>query len=164
MRGREEGVSEPREIGRQDWQRRPLRTAAPPPPGCSHGPGRRRRRARPALRHSPPPAGLPLSARPARALAPAPDTGVPRAPPGARWGRPGAGAPRLGHVSAGCPDRPPAPPGRPPSPGLRSEPGRRVTTSPRFRRLSLFPGDPPLTAMPHHPSSCPGAPILIREH
>lgn len=83
-----------------------------------------------------------LSARPARALAPAPNTGAHRPSPGTRWGRPGAGTPRPEHVSARRPARSPALRGRPPTPGCRSEPGRRVSTARRARCLLPFPGDP----------------------
>lgn len=83
-----------------------------------------------------------LSARPARALAPASNTGAHRPPPGTRWGRPGARTPRPEHVSARRPARSPALRGRPPTPGCRSEPGRRVSTARRARCLLPFPGDP----------------------
>lgn len=139
-------MSEQPEIGREEWLRCRLRTAAlRPPPGLQQLPGAL---PPPPLRllHPPPPAG-PAGSRPgqrARSLR-LRDTAH-RAPPGTRWGRPGpggtAGAPRQGRFSAGRPARFLAPRARPPTPGRRSERDRRVSTARRAPCLLPFPGAP----------------------
>lgn len=125
-----------------------------------------------------------LAGGPARTLAPAPETRAPWAPPGTRWGRPGAGAPHPGHVSARRPVRSSAFRRKPPDPGARVPAGRRVCNSRALGASSLSRGSPPHRECsttsahsrvlnlalgekmgprgPHHPYSLPGAPALGR--